>query len=79
MNIKTLIGGIFGERLELEKSLKYVKESHLLANELGNKSLIAFSKYTIGKYFYDAWNGDSARFYFNDAFKLYEELDNEKW
>lgn len=77
MNIKTLIGGIFGERLELEKSLKYVKESHLLANELGNKSLIAFSKYTIGKYFYDAWNGDSARFYFNDAFKLYEELDNE--
>ena len=78
INIKSLIGGIFGERLELEKSLKYVRESHLLANELGNKSLIAFSKYRIAGFFYDAWNGDSARFYLNDALKLYEELENEK-
>ena len=78
INIKSLIGGIFGARLELEKSLKYVRESHLLANELGNKSLIAYSKYKIAGFFFDAWNGDSARFYLNDALKLYEELENEK-
>ena len=78
MNIKSMMGGIFGERLELEKSLKYVRENHRLAKKLGNKSLIAFSKLRIGSHFYDAWNGDSARFYYNDAFKLYEELDDER-
>ena len=78
MYINYRMGIIYGKRLELEKSLKYGRENYRLAKEIGNKSHIAFSNLNLGDHFWQASNGDSARFYYDNALKLYKELDEKK-
>ena len=78
MWINYYIGIIYGNRLEYEKSIKYGRENRRLAKEIGNKSNIAFSNLSLGDHFWQAKNSDSARFYFDNALKLFEELDDKR-